>query len=259
MQHAGPWRDDPVDPARPRASSLTPRPDRPASYRGAAAEAGAGAPARRPRPGRAQPTWPPPTWSRGRAPRSGAEAGARPGRVPMSAPIPVFDGHNDLLLSLTRPRAPLRRYGSGTRAGAPRLPRMRRVSWAASSPSTCPRRRAWRPRRVMARPLNRLELPEAIGARGRAVALDMARHCCDGAHARDALRVCRTVGEIWPAGATARSPPSCTWRARGDRPRPRRAAPLARAGLRSLGVWSGPTRSASACPCLSLEPDDGPG
>ena len=185
----------------------------------------------------------------------------------MSAPVPVFDGHNDFLLRLHRDPSRREAIWMGEEgSGHLDLPRMRAGGlmggfFAIYVPSPGGRHD---PDALMTRPPYRLEPPEPVAlAAAEPVALDMARHLLWMERAPgDALRVCRTVDEIEACrrdgaiaavmhmeGAEAIGPDLDAlhlWHA---------------LGLRSLGpVWSRPNAFGHGVPfAYPASPDDGPG
>lgn len=187
----------------------------------------------------------------------------------MQHPVPVFDGHNDLLLRLLR--APERRdeiWLTGEGAGHLDLPRMKKGGFAGGffaiyipSPT---QHDAPDLMKLMDTPPFDLPLPDPIGlAEAQAIALAMAGHLTWMERASDgAFRVCRTVAEIRDCLASgviaaimhmegaeaigADLDALHVWHA---------------AGLRSLGpVWSRPTVFGHGVPFrFPGSPDTGPG
>lgn len=181
--------------------------------------------------------------------------------------IPVFDGHNDLLLRMHE--APGRRAAiwSGAEGGGHLdLPRMRAGGLAGGffaifipSPDEIDLGALTE---RMANPPFALPLPDPIGlARAQPVALDMAGHLM-ALERTGTLRICRSVAEI--RDSMARGVIAAVMHMEGAEP----IGPDLDAlhvwhalGLRSLGpVWSRPTVFGHGVPfCFPGGPDTGPG
>ena len=187
----------------------------------------------------------------------------------MSAPTPVFDGHNDLLLRLHE--APERREAIwlGEEGGGHLdLPRMRSGGlmggfFAIYVPS--PKRAGGAdPEALMDTPPYRLDTPEPIGpAEAEPVAMDMARHLLWMERASSgALRLCRGVDDL--EGCLASGAVAAILHMEGAEAigPDLDALHLWHAlGLRSLGpVWSRPNQFGHGVPfAFPSSPDDGPG
>ncbi|NKX44756.1 dipeptidase [Roseicyclus persicicus] len=187
----------------------------------------------------------------------------------MTAPIPFFDGHNDVLLRLMTSAAPRDEVWLGdTGAGHLDLRRMQAAGFAGGLFAIfVPSRPAGPPtdfRKLMAEPPYALPLPDLMDhAAAQPVAMAMAglMHWMERA-APDAFRVCRTPAEIraaMAAGAIAGVMHMEGAEAIG--PDLDALYLFHEMGLRSLGpVWSRPTIFGHGVPmAFPGTPDTGPG